>query len=68
MLDGLELIGAARKGADPRNLSMRAFFDAKYQEIGDVFKNYPDPSVFVKLANIDPAHLSTYEEYRTKRE
>jgi hypothetical protein len=68
ILQSLESIGRARKGADPRNLVIKAFFDAKYQEIAALFANYPDPSVYVKLSAIDPAHLTAYDEARSKRE
>ena len=68
ILSALESIGAARKNAEPRNLAMRAFFDAKHMEIAQVFANHPDPGIFRKLGQIDPMHISTYEEYKEKRE
>ncbi len=64
--DALQMIGEVRRGADPRNQIIRAFFDVKYQELADLFIGY-DPKVYVELAEIDPTHQSTYEEYRKKR-
>jgi len=68
ILEALEEIGTARKSAEPRNLAMRTFFDAKHMEIAELFANYPDPAIFKKLGQIDPMHISTYEEYKAKRE
>ncbi len=68
ILASLESIGRIRKEVNPRNLYIKAFFEAKYQEIAQLFQGYPDPNVYVKLSTIDPGHQSTYEEYRTKRE
>lgn len=68
ILSALEKIGEARKSAEPRNLAMRVFFDAKHLEIAELFANYPDPGIFRKLGQIDPMHISTYEEYKSKRE
>jgi len=68
ILSALEKIGEAKKKAEPRNLAMRAFFDAKHLEIAELFANYPDPGIFRKLGQIDPMHISTYEEYKARRE
>ncbi len=66
ILTALEHIGKARKQSDPRNIVIKAFFEAKHLEIADLFQQYPDRSVYVELGAIDPSHLKTYEEYRTK--
>lgn len=60
-------IGELKKSADPRNQIIRTFFDAKYQEIAEIFIGYPDPKIFLDLAQMDPSHQNTYEEYRKKR-
>ena len=63
----LEQIGMARKAIDSRNLMVKNFFDTKYLEIADVFLDYPDPAFYITLSKIDPAHQSTYDEYRLKK-
>ncbi len=60
-------IGELKKTADPRNQIIRTFFDAKHQEIAETFIGYPDPKIFLDLAQMDPSHQNTYEEYRKKR-
>jgi hypothetical protein len=67
ILSALESIGRVRKTADPRSLIIKSFFDAKYLEIADIFKTYPDPNVYVQLIQIDPTNQKTYDEYRMKR-
>jgi len=39
------------------------FFDAKYQELGDIFADYPDRTIYRKLSLIDPNHEKTYDDY-----
>ena len=41
---------------------IRTFFDAKYGEIVDHLKLYPDTEIFSKLKKIDPPHTSKYDE------
>jgi hypothetical protein len=66
-LGALELIGVARKRTDPRNLVIKTFFDTKYLELADIFKEYPDRNIYLTLGKIDPFHQTTYEEYRQKK-
>ena len=40
---------------------VRTFFDAKYGEIADYLKDYPDKEIFTKLKKIDPPHTSKYD-------
>lgn len=67
ILHALEAIALLRRQVDPRNVVIKAFFDSKYLEIADLFMSYPDPGVYVQLATFDPAHQSTYEQYRDRR-
>ena len=60
-------IGELKKTSDPRNQIIRTFFDAKYQEIAETFIGYSDPKIYLDLAQMDPSHQNTYEEYRKKR-
>jgi hypothetical protein len=67
ILTALEMIGKVRKVVDPRNLALKAFFDAKYMELVDVFRTYPDPSVYDTLVRIDPGNQTAYEQAKRKR-
>jgi hypothetical protein len=66
ILQAIENIGKVKRLSDPRNQVIKLFFDTKYMEIADIFAKYPDRSVWNIIANIDPAHLKTYEEYSQK--
>lgn len=67
ILSALETVGTTRKRVDPRNMYIKAFFDAKYLEVANLFLQYPDRDVYARLAKIDPSHQTTYEEYFAKR-
>jgi hypothetical protein len=47
---------------DLTGVFVKVFFDAKYGELIDRLKSYPDKSVFENLKKIDPAHLAKYDE------
>lgn len=47
---------------DINSVLIRTFFDAKYGEIIDLLKGYPDPTIFAKLKKIDPPHSAKYDE------
>jgi hypothetical protein len=40
---------------------MNAFFDAKYNEIIDHLRRYPDETIFTKLKQVDPSHAGKYD-------
>jgi len=46
-----------------RSALVKMFFDAKYLEIADALKDYPDRGIFQKLSIADQAHQSTYSKY-----
>ena len=46
-----------------RSALAKVFFDAKYQEIADALKDYPDKGIFQKLSIADQSHQSTYSKY-----
>ena len=58
----LDKIGKLQEKINVRSLVLRTFFDAKYQEIADVFLKDPDREIFARLSKIDPAHQTKYEE------
>ncbi len=66
ILQSLEAIAAVRTQGAQRSLYIKSFFDAKYLEIAEAFRTYPDPSVYLKLARYDPANQKTYDEYRSR--
>ncbi|MFP4527362.1 MAG: DUF4835 family protein [Candidatus Kapaibacterium sp.] len=41
---------------------MQLFFDAKYQELSQIFKDYENKSVYDKIIYLDPTHATTYRE------
>jgi uncharacterized protein YmfQ (DUF2313 family) len=40
---------------------VRTFFDAKYGEIIDRLRDYPDNQIFTMLKKIDPPHSAKYD-------
>jgi hypothetical protein len=44
-----------------KSVFIRTFFDAKNGEIIDYLRDYPDPTIFPKLKNIDPPHSAGYD-------
>lgn len=63
MLTAIETISDLRRKQDPRSVLVRTFFEAKYQEIAEVFLRYPDRSVYNRLSAADPAHQGTYSDF-----
>ncbi|MCS7053858.1 MAG: DUF4835 family protein [Ignavibacterium sp.] len=51
-----------RSKIDINSVLIRTFFDAKYGEIVDLLKDYPDKTIVDKLKRIDPSHISKYNE------
>ncbi|MDP1678059.1 MAG: DUF4835 family protein [Bacteroidota bacterium] len=51
-----------KETSNPRTILFKSFFDTKYGEIADVFKNYSDKSIFQLLIQLDQAHQTAYEE------
>ena len=62
---GIELIGKSKK-TEIKSFTIKAFFDAKYLEIAQTLVDYYDKTIYRRLGEIDPDHISTYEEYSTK--
>lgn len=55
-------IDKVRERLDSRSVLLKVFFDAKFLEICDALKNYPDKEIFNTLKKIDPFHISKYVE------
>ena len=62
MISVLQSIADQKKIGNPRALIFKNFFDAKYMELAEIFKNYESKSVYQLLISVDPAHQATYEE------
>lgn len=58
----IQAIADEKKIGNPRALIYKNFFDAKYMELAEIFKNYEQKSVYSLLISVDPAHQTTYEE------
>ncbi len=67
LLSFIKVIEDLRSKVFSRSMLLKVFFDTKYLEFCDILKDYPDKSVFDRLKKIDPAHISTYDEYQKKR-
>jgi Domain of unknown function (DUF4835) len=46
-----------------KSVLVQTFFNAKFGEITDHLKDYPDKTVFIKLKKIDPSHAGRYEQF-----
>ena len=44
-----------------KSVLVQTFFNAKYGEITDHLKGYPDRTIFTKLKKIDPSHAGRYD-------
>jgi hypothetical protein len=62
ILLALENINNVRKTYQ-NSIIIRNFFDLKYIEIAEFFKDYPDKSVYIKLMDYDKVHYQEYNKY-----
>lgn len=51
-----------RKRMDINSVLTRTFFDAKYGEIIEALRGYPDKEIVATLKRIDPAHSARYDD------
>lgn len=63
LINLIKVIEELRSKVFSRSLVLKVFFDTKYLEFCDVLKSYKDKSIFERLKKIDPAHISTYDEF-----
>jgi hypothetical protein len=63
--DALDLIAKTKK-TEVKSFTIKAFFDAKYQEIAQALVDYYDKTIYRRLSEMDPDHMSTYVEYSRK--
>jgi hypothetical protein len=58
----VNVLDVMKKKSDIKGVLVNSFFEAKYSEIIENLKDYPDKEVFKKLKKIDPPHASKYDE------
>lgn len=68
LLNFIKTLEDLRNKVFSRSILLKVFFDTKYLEFCEILRNYPDKSIFDRLKKIDPAHISTYDEYQRRRE
>jgi hypothetical protein len=63
ILSMLNSIKTLKQNSNPRAILFKNFFDTKYSELTEVFKEYKESfSVFKLLIQLDQAHQNTYDE------
>jgi hypothetical protein len=67
-LGALQEIGKVKDITNSQSIIIKNFFDLKYQEIADFFKDYEDKSVYLDLIKVDGAHFKTYDDYMKGKE
>lgn len=65
ILAAIEKISNVKK-KEVKAYNIDLFFENKSQEIGTIFQNYGDRTVYDKLAKLDPAHQRIYEDFKAK--
>lgn len=65
MAQAIEMIGKVKK-SEIRSFIIKAFFDTKFQEIAQSMVDYYDKTIYRRLSEIDPDHITTYEEFSKK--
>jgi len=58
---------AKLKSREAKTFNIDIFFDEKAQEVGQLFQNYGDRSVYDKLSKFDPSHQRIFEDFKIKR-
>lgn len=66
ILAALRQIGKLQSEINQPSQAIKIFFDTKYLEIAETFRNYDDLTVFDTLIEVDPAHKQTYDETRLR--
>jgi len=64
ILNALKKIGQVTSETNQPSQVVKIFFDTKYLEIAETFRNSDDLAVFDVLIGIDPSHRQTYEDTR----
>lgn len=58
----VKVLQSLKSKIDLRSIFIKVFFDAKYQEIIEDLKDYPDRTIFKTLKEVDPPHAGKYDE------
>ncbi len=67
LLSFIKVLEELRGKVFSRSMVLKVFFDTKYLEFCDLLKDYNDKTIFDRLKKIDPAHISTYDEFQRKK-
>ncbi|MFA6540118.1 MAG: DUF4835 family protein [Bacteroidota bacterium] len=62
IIEMLKNIAQLKKTSNPRSILFKTFFEAKYQELAEVFKGYNDSNIYQLLISVDQAHQAAYDE------
>ena len=66
IIDFIQQTGDLKRDVNPRSQIVMAFFDAKYLELADIFKDSQDDSVIQILTSVDPGHAVIYSKAKTQ--
>jgi hypothetical protein len=66
VIRAINLVAQAKNSIGPRSWVAKLFFETKYMEIAEILQTYPDKSIYKRLAQLDPSHTKTYDEYSLK--
>ncbi|HUL43032.1 MAG TPA: DUF4835 family protein [Bacteroidota bacterium] len=66
IFSAIEKLAKFQKKVNQPVLLVRTFFDTKYLEIADKFTGDQEEGIFDKLEQIDPMHIQTYENLKSK--
>jgi len=66
ILNALESINDIQVRQGRSSVVIKQFFDAKSREIAEVFRTYPDRSIYDKLSTFDEEHRKIYQDAKEK--
>jgi hypothetical protein len=66
IISALTRIGKVMEQTNQPSQVVKIFFDTKYLEIADTFRDYSDPEIFTTLMGLDPGHRQTYQDARDR--
>ena len=68
LISSLNKIDSTQFSVGVKSTLLKTFFDTKYLEFVEVFRNYSDKNIFLRLAKIDQSHQLIYEEFYRRKE
>ncbi|HPS64998.1 MAG TPA: DUF4835 family protein [Ignavibacteria bacterium] len=55
------------KSREAKSFNIDLFFDEKAQEVGQLFQNYGDRSVYDRFSKWDPSHQRIFDDFKVKK-